>query len=657
MLLGGLAGCQNPLRNEEMKGLEARYKSLANQMDMDRSAPIQPQNLVKEEAQNGPSGEVRQASFAQTDKESKKKHLILDIPKELPGAGEYPFKFKDPEDYKKNYKQRLKEIYPPLGPLEGELALAPGPEGHPLSLADLQQLGNRYSPAIRAAEHAVVAAQGGVRQALTHPNPTFAYEGDTVATLPAGYQGFYIDQLIKTGNKLQLQGAAAKIDVFNAQLALRRARYDLAYQVRNGYFSVLVAQENVKLSRAFAKFTEEIYTKQVKMMKGNIAAAYEPMQLRPLALQARLNLIQAVNQYRASWRQLVANMGLPDMPPTELAGRVDQAVPEFGYDDVLQRMLTQHTDVLTAQNNIRKAQYVLKLAQAMPIPDVGVHVLVQKDYTTPPFLIAPSVGLSVPLPLWDRNLGNIQAAQAMLKQALQLLPQARNGLIVTLADAFNRYLTARKQVEYALRQVTDQIHVYRGVYNRHFALPEDLPGPGGTGATFADVVTAQQTLAGYLTAYITALGLQWTAVVDVANLLQVDDMFKQSKKEGAPNLDHEESPLDQVRAMLQGPPATEPATKSNKVPAAANASPPPSSAGSPPANRPANGREVRQNDEQVGMMQTEPLPAKWPTDPSPSVHATLGMPLDLPAEPEAPGLEAGQSPAAVGPRSVREDFP
>jgi len=47
----------------------------------------------------------------------------------------------------------------------------------------------------------------------------------------------------------------------------------------------------------------------------------------------------------------------------------------------------------------------------------------------------------------------------------------------------------------------------------------------GDTVSFGDVVTAQQTLAGFIATYITALGAQWTAVVDVANLLQTDDLF------------------------------------------------------------------------------------------------------------------------------------
>jgi hypothetical protein len=42
---------------------------------------------------------------------------------------------------------------------------------------------------------------------------------------------------------------------------------------------------------------------------------------------------------------------------------------------------------------------------------------------------------------------------------------------------------------------------------------------------FNDVVTAQQTLATIVAFYMQALGDQWQAVVDLAGLLQADDLF------------------------------------------------------------------------------------------------------------------------------------
>jgi cobalt-zinc-cadmium efflux system outer membrane protein len=440
----------------------------------------------------------------------------LSIPPELPGATAPPISW--PKTRPEQDKV-LKKLYPPLPPLPVLAEPAPGPDGKLLTLADLQSLAAANNPSIKNAVAAVDAAKGAAFQAGAYPNPGVFWEADTVGTTAAGYQGAGFDQVIKSMNKIKLTKAAATMDLRNAEVALRKAQSDLATQVRTNYFAVLVALENVKVSRALARFTDHLYRIQVDLLSGGQAAAYEPMQLRPVALQARYSLIQAINQYQASWRQLAAALGLPSMPPTQVAGRVDWPVPVYDYEDVKRYVLDNHTDVLTGLNALQKARYALELAQVTPVPDPDVHVLIQKDYTTPlRNLWVYSVAVTLPVPLWDRNKGNIFQAKNLLIQAGLAPQQTRLQLTNTLADAFNRYATARDQVQIAMQQIEDQVRAFRGVYERH---GEDPDAVG-----FGDVVTAQQTLASYISGYVSALGLQWQAVVDIANLLQTEDLFQ-----------------------------------------------------------------------------------------------------------------------------------
>jgi cobalt-zinc-cadmium efflux system outer membrane protein len=470
------------------------------------------------------------------------------IPPGLPGAEAPPIRLPENKEERLRF---LKELYPPLPPLPVLRPPAPGPEGRPMTLGDLQRLGLTYSPAIKNAVAAVEAAKGAVKQAGAYPNPSFFFEQDTVQTFQAGYEGVGVDQVIKTGNKLKLQEAAATMDLLNAKLALRRAQFDLAHQIRTNYFAVLVARESIRINEALYKFADDIYRSQVETVEtGGFAAAYEPMQLRPLVLQARLNLIQAQNQYQASWKQLAANLGLPDMPPSELEGRVDLPVPVFKYEEVRDRVLQNHTDVLTALNSLRKAKFNLELAKVVPLPDVDVHLLVQKDYTTPPFNIVHSLAVTVPVPIWDQNKGGIKQAEGQLAQAAANIPQTRNTLINTLTDAYNRYETARQNVDLSYQQIRDQVRAYRGLRERR------QKGPQGDVA-FVDLVTAQQTLAGYIAAYSTALGQQWQAVVDVANLLQTDDLFQVGpQQEVAPVPDLE--PFAPPHGLRSCPPPAQP---------------------------------------------------------------------------------------------------
>jgi cobalt-zinc-cadmium efflux system outer membrane protein len=457
---------------------------------------------------------IEQPGGSRTETPRPRKRLI--IPPELPGADEPPLKL--PEDRAEREKY-LKELFPAIDPPPTLPPLAPGPEGHPMTLADLQRYAAMYNPAIKSALAAVEAAKGAVKQAGAYPNPTVFFEQDTVGTGPAGYEGFGMHQTVKTANKLKLQQASAMMDLMKAQLALRRAYTDVAYQVRGYYFAQLVAREAVKRDNALFRFSEEIYKIQLELlMTGGFAAVYEPIQLRTLVDQSRINLIQSQNVVGGSWKQLAAVIGLRDMPPTELAGRIDMPVPNYDYKTVLDKVLENHTDVRTAFKSLQQAQFNLELAKVTPIPDVDLNLLAQKDYTAPPNVIAHSLQFALPMPIWNQNKGGIKQAAELVAQAQAGVDVARNNLTITLADAFNRYQAARQVVRLSLRQVRDQIIYFRNLYARWQQQPEVIG--------LVDIINAQQTLATYLQQYITALGQQWQAVVDVANLLQTDDLFQ-----------------------------------------------------------------------------------------------------------------------------------
>src|SRR5262249_45414867 len=161
----------------------------------------------------------------------------------------------------------------------------------------------------------------------------------------------------------------------------------------------------VRANRALAHLTDEAFNIMLLQLKvGGQVATYEPMQLRVVALQTRGALVQARNAYNTAWKQLAASLGLPALPPTQVAGRADMPIPRYYYDQILARVLTTHTDVLTAQNDIQKARYNLSQAQVTPIPDVNVQASVVKDYTPPgPPGTYAGVQVSVALPVWDQN--------------------------------------------------------------------------------------------------------------------------------------------------------------------------------------------------------------------------------------------------------------
>src|SRR5215472_3359350 len=231
LLLVALCGCGTARVDRQISELAALVDRVEIHPALDQApatatevkTPSQLPELVPP-PQEAPGAQLHETSLLQPVtalQPQKKPPPRFAVPPGIPGANAPPIsKFhEDPE----KKKLAIQKLYPPLLPAPRMRPAAPGPEGRPMTLADLQRLAAIYSPAIKSAEAAVEAAKGAAKQAGAYPNPTFFFEQDTVGTGPGGYEGLGFNQLIKTANKLKLQQAAAVMELLNARLALKRA--------------------------------------------------------------------------------------------------------------------------------------------------------------------------------------------------------------------------------------------------------------------------------------------------------------------------------------------------------------------------------------------------------------------------------------------------
>ena len=238
---------------------------------------------------------------------------------------------------------------------------------------------------------------------------------------------------------MKLGVAAAQKDLDNAVLALKRARSDLSTAVRTAYFTVLVDVETLIVTRALAQFTDDVYRIQTGLLRGTVAAPYEPASLRAQAYMTRLAYKQAIFSYMYDWKALVATIGLQQLPLTAIAGRVDRFIPYYDYDTVLAHVLKNHTDILTARNGVVKAQHLLRLAQVTPlVPDLDVRASLEKDFSLAPFGTYQTLSVGFPIPIWDQNKGNIIAAQAALVRASEESHRVEVTLANSLASAYSK---------------------------------------------------------------------------------------------------------------------------------------------------------------------------------------------------------------------------
>ena len=97
--------------------------------------------------------------------------------------------------------------------------------------------------------------------------------------------------------------------------------------------------------------------------------------------------------------------------------------------DTLNRMaLANRTDLKIAQKQVEVSGFNVKWQKSLSVPDITVGALWDQRGGT--FKNEVGLNLGIPLPLWNRNQGNIKIARAQLSEATvqQTLQQKRPGV-------------------------------------------------------------------------------------------------------------------------------------------------------------------------------------------------------------------------------------
>jgi cobalt-zinc-cadmium efflux system outer membrane protein len=108
-------------------------------------------------------------------------------------------------------------------------------------------------------------------------------------------------------------------------------------------------------------------------------------------------------------------------------------------------------DIVAAEAALRKADADIRLQKANRIPDPTI--LAQYEHQPPDKVNTTGIGVSFPLPLWNRNRGNILAAEAAWEQARFALEKiqvqaAADMLTSELAyqDSIKKWRTYRDEI-------------------------------------------------------------------------------------------------------------------------------------------------------------------------------------------------------------------
>lgn len=383
-----------------------------------------------------------------------------------------------------------------------------------LTLLDLEAIALGNNPTLSRAAARVRAAQGQWVQVGLPPNPSIGYLGTEIGQEgTAGQQGGFIGQQVVTGGKLRLNRAVASQEIRQAQRQMEVQRLRVLNDVRVLYFEVLIARRTITLAEELLSIGEKGRSTTQQLLDVQEASRVDLLQSRIERNSARILLQNANNRYSAAWRSLAAAMGVPDMPPTSVAGEVEQGIVDLTWEEALARIQAASPELAAARASVDRARAAIRRAQAERIPNVDAQGSAQYDNVSQYTFGGAQIGVSVPL--FDRNQGGIRRAQAELTAAISDARRVELSLHTRLAAAFERYANTRQQVDQYRTEMLPDARSALDLANLGYR-----EGQFG----FLDLLNAQRTYFQTNLAYIESLRQLRISTVQIEGLLLTDSL-------------------------------------------------------------------------------------------------------------------------------------
>lgn len=299
-----------------------------------------------------------------------------------------------------------------------------------ISLAQALQRALAANPRLTAAERDIGIAAGLKVQAGALPNPNLSFELDNALGsgpykgLQSAETNLQLSQLVELGGKREARLAAGEAGIGTAVWQRRATRLEVLSETAISFITVVSAQRRIEIFDEQISNLDQLIPLLQKRVQEGASSPAETLRAQVAADLFRVDRERAKTQLATARRDLAILMGDGSPRFGQAVGRLANVGQPPPFKDVVQAIeanpqLMRWTAV-TAQRN---SELILARLKQIPDPQISAgwrHLrnTVQLSAGGQPFEDpsenAVRLGVSVPLPVFDQNAGNIIAAEEAL---------------------------------------------------------------------------------------------------------------------------------------------------------------------------------------------------------------------------------------------------
>ncbi|NOZ75326.1 MAG: TolC family protein [FCB group bacterium] len=267
----------------------------------------------------------------------------------------------------------------------------------------------RHNPTLRAYGQKLDIYRGDLLQASLRLNPELDFETGTGGD-PETVAGF--SQTFELGQKRLKRTRVAEAELDNAHLTYTLKKQEVVTDARSVFIDILLNQKLIILKKERVSIADTFLTAvQTRVTAGRLSPA-EVARARIALTSQQVDLNRAQRTLNNLWRQLAAYWGQEQPDYTWAEGDLTflAILPE--EDQLLQALDSAPLYRLT-QGDLIIQKAVVSFEKAQRIPDLTISAGIVKTQVPDNTYQA---GISIPLPLFNKNQGSIQSGTARLNE-------------------------------------------------------------------------------------------------------------------------------------------------------------------------------------------------------------------------------------------------
>jgi cobalt-zinc-cadmium efflux system outer membrane protein len=303
----------------------------------------------------------------------------------------------------------------------------------------------------------VRSAEARSLQAGLLPNPEISAEVENFGG-PRELKGFdgsentlQISQLFELGGKRSKRKKLTELEKDLSGWDFEAKRLDVFTDITKAFWDVLAAQERLSITRDLVQLSEHVYTTVVERVKAGKVAPLEEIQAKVALTTIRIELEQTKREMETARKRLAATWGSSSPAFEKVVGEFDTVDP-IPQQEQINKLVSRNPDIARWDTEIAKGRAAIKLKDANAIPDVTIGA--GPRYFNETNANAFVMGISMPIPLFNRNQGERLEARHNLSKAEEQRKAAQVKALTDLAQAYQElssaYLSAAALKENAL---------------------------------------------------------------------------------------------------------------------------------------------------------------------------------------------------------------